>query len=113
MARDDYHVIVYKILAYLYQQLKAGEPVEPEMLLHDGVLFQINYNYWVYIINNMLDQGYIKGISNAKSGNGYYIKEQLSGCEITPRGIEYLFENRLLEKAKKLLKDVKAMTPFI
>lgn len=27
--------------------------------------------------------------------------------------IAYLFENNLLAKAKELLKDVKAMTPFI
>lgn len=27
--------------------------------------------------------------------------------------IAYLFENSLLAKAKELLKDVKAMTPFI
>lgn len=28
MAKDDYYVIVYKILAYLYVQLKKGESVE-------------------------------------------------------------------------------------
>lgn len=42
MAKDDYYVIVYKILAYLYIQLKKGEAVEPEMLMYDGTLFQIN-----------------------------------------------------------------------
>ena len=30
MGRDDYHVIVYQILSYLYVQLKAGEPVFDE-----------------------------------------------------------------------------------
>ena len=37
----------------------------------------------------------------------------LERCQITPDGIAYLFENNLLAKAKELLKDVKAMTPFI
>ncbi len=32
MARDDYHVIVYQILAYLYQCLKKGEAVEAAAL---------------------------------------------------------------------------------
>lgn len=28
MAKDDYFVIVYKILSYLYVQLKSGEDVD-------------------------------------------------------------------------------------
>lgn len=113
MAKDDYFVIVYKILAYLYARLKKGEPVEAEMLMYDGGLFQINREYWVYIIDNILEQGYIKGLHNVRAGNGYYIKEQLSNCSITPKGIDYLCENSLLEKAKQFLKDVKEITPFI
>lgn len=113
MAKDDYYVIAYKILAYLYIQLKKGKPIEPEMLMYDGGLFQINRDYWVYIIENMLDQGYIRGIQNPSVGRGYYIKEQLSDCEITPKGIDYLCDNNLMERAKKFLKDVKDITPFI
>lgn len=113
MAKNDYYVIVYKILAYLYSRLKSGLPIEPEMLMYDGGMFQINRTYWVYIIQNMVDQGYIRGILNAEAGNGYYIKEQLSGCEITPKGIDYLCDNNLLEKAKNFLKDIKDITPFI
>lgn len=37
MAKDDFHVIVYRILAYLYHRLKNGEPAEPEMIRHDEV----------------------------------------------------------------------------
>ena len=44
MAKDDYYVIVYKILAYLYTKLKAGEEIEPEMLMYNGTLFQIRKN---------------------------------------------------------------------
>ena len=29
MPKDDYHVIAYKILAYLYVQLKAGADIDP------------------------------------------------------------------------------------
>ena len=113
MAKDDYYVIVYKILAYLYLRLKRGQPVEKEMLLPDGRLFNINENYWTYIIQNMLDQGFIRGISQARAGGGYYIKEQLGDCEITPKGIDYLCDNNLMEKAKSFLKDIKDITPFI
>lgn len=113
MAKDDYYVIVYKILAYLYSQLKKGKPIEPEMLKHDGMLFQINKLYWVYIMQNMLDQGFIRGIAQPHAGEGYYIEGQLADCEITPKGIDYLCDNSLVERAKQFLKDVKDITPFI
>lgn len=41
MAKDDYYVIVYKILAYLYVQLKKCESVEGEMLMYDGDLLKV------------------------------------------------------------------------
>ncbi len=113
MAKDDYYVIVYKILAYLYMQLKKGEIVESEMLMYDGPLFQINRSYWTYIFENLEKDGYIKGLSNITTGNGYYLKDQFVNCEITPKGIEYLCENSLAEKAKQFLKDIKDITPFI
>lgn len=113
MAKDDYYVIAYKILAYLYSQLKKGEKIDPDMLMYDGGLFQINRSYWVYIIVNLLEQGYIKGIQNPNAGNGHYIREQLPDCEITPKGIDYLCDNNLMEKAKRFLKDIKDITPFI
>lgn len=113
MAKDDYYVIVYKILAYLYSQLKKGEPIDSEMLEHDGRLFQINGKYWIYIMQNMIDQGFIRGLVQSRAGGGNYIKGQLSNCEITPRGIDYLCDNSLMERAKQFLKDVKDITPFI
>ena len=123
MAKDDYYVIVYKILAYLYKQLKNGQPIEKEMLIHNGRLFTINETYWVYadvfcrmlvyIFQNMLDQGFIRGINNSRAAGGFYIAEQLEECEITPEGIGYLCDNNLMEKAKRFLKDIKDITPFI
>lgn len=32
MAKDDYFVLVYKILAYLYTVLKEGRSPDPQML---------------------------------------------------------------------------------
>ncbi len=45
MAKDDYHVIVYQILAYLYKCLKNGIAADPEDLL-PGKLYDINPVYW-------------------------------------------------------------------
>lgn len=114
MAKDDYFVIVYQILAYLYQCLKNDIPVDVKVLMPRGKLFSINDNYWKYIITNMYEQGYITGLTMTKVfGGDYPIISDLERSQITPKGIEYLCENSLLEKAKKLLKDIKEITPFI
>ena len=43
MAKDDYHVIVYQILSYLYRRLKKGEHVDAAMLAPESPLFKVNY----------------------------------------------------------------------
>ncbi len=113
MAKDDYYVIVYKILAYLYVQLKAGEDIDTELIKPDGQLCGINERYWTYIIIHMLESGYVEGISIAKVFGSEKIINNLERIQITPEGIDYLCNNSLLEKAKTFLKDVKEITPFI
>ena len=63
MSRDDYFVLVYQILAYLYTCLKEGQQAVPEYLNPDSPLLGINEQYWTYIMTNMLKQGYIEGIT--------------------------------------------------
>ena len=101
MAKDDYFVLVYKILAYLYTVLKEGRSPDA------------NEPYWAYIMENLQAQGYITGLTVVAAWGGARSISNLERCQITPDGIAYLFENNLLAKAKELLKDVKAMTPFI
>lgn len=113
MAKDDYFVLVYKILAYLYMVLKEGRAPEEKLLRHDGPLLGVNAVYWAYIMENLQAQGYITGLTVMTAWGGAKMISDLECCQITPDGIAYLFENSLLAKAKELLKDVKAMTPFI
>ena len=44
---------------------------------------------------------------------GEIIISNLDQAQITPKGIEYLNENSLMEKAKKFLKETKEIMPFI
>lgn len=62
MAKDDYHVVVYKILAYLYVKLKAGEKVDAKLLEADSNYLNINKIYWTYIIENLHNQGLVSGV---------------------------------------------------
>ena len=105
MAKDDYHVILYKILAYLYRQLKTGKPIDPAMISHDSKICGININYWRYIMESMLDEGLIRGLEKDKDKDEDYIEKQLGQIMITPKGIELLNDNSVQSKVENLLKN--------
>lgn len=112
MAKDDYYVIVYQILSYLYKCLKEGEKVDGNAISADGTLFAINERYWEYIMVNMHAQGFIRGLSIKKSPNGVYIS-RLNECEITPDGIDYLCDNSRIKRAYEFAKDALNILPLI
>ncbi len=109
MARDDYFVIVYQLMKYLYDCLKKGE--KPEIDHLQASYYSIPKNYWEYILVSLIQEGYIAGLLMSPSKGGVVFGD-LQDTIITPKGIEYLFENSLIEKAKRTLKDVKEMIPF-
>ncbi|BAK46031.1 hypothetical protein CXIVA_00640 [Clostridium sp. SY8519] len=47
MAKNDMFVIIYQVLKYMYDCLKAGEKVEAVRLTADA--YMIPENYWGYI----------------------------------------------------------------
>ena len=98
MAKDDYFVIVYQVLKYLYECLKKGERPEKEFLTENQ--YSIPKNYWEYILISLLNDGYLSGINpqSTKSGVAWGNIEDIL---ITPKGIEYLFENSMIQKVKK------------
>lgn len=112
MAKDDYFVIVYQILAYLYRKLKDGEPIDPQFLMHDSPILNINEPYWSYVMENMIRQEFIEGISITKAFGGTVMFQGFENCRITPKGIEYLCENSTIKKAYRFLKDAKSIVPF-
>lgn len=113
MAKDDYFVIVYQVLAYLYQRLKKGETVDPAVLRHDSPLLRINEKYWAYILYHMQEDGLIEGVAFLRvDGVQFPYVHELEACRITPDGIAYLCDNSFMEKAKRFLKDVNEIIPF-
>lgn len=119
MAKDDFHVIVYQILAYLYNCLKKGEKVDSEKLSENSEFFivngkTLNKRYWSYILFQMQQMHLIEGIEFSGRVDNYFFQEPLryEHCMITPVGIEYLTDNSFLNKAKEVLKDAKAIIPF-
>lgn len=118
MAKDDYPVIVYQLLAYMYQCLKRGEDVDTQMISADSDLFKvngqsINKRYWAYVIRNLQKYGLIDGVVFADmDGIKHPVPINCEACQITPAGIEYLTDNSFIQKAKAFLKDAKAIVPF-
>ena len=108
MAKDDYFVIVYRILTYLYECFKQGET--PDISLFGPDALGINNGYWGNIMESLSSEGYIKGISVLpRMGGGFGIK--LLELRITQKGIEFLQENSIMAKARNALKSFKETVP--
>ncbi len=112
MAKDDYHVIIFQILAYLYQCLKKGVAVEEKNLTHDSKYMNINPEYWKFVMRHLAEYGYIEGITITKTWGDYLISD-LDSCRITPEGIEYLTDNGFMLKVRKRLADATAAANII
>ena len=93
--------------------IKNGENTNPDFIKNDGFLFKINERYWNYIIVHLLKGGYIEGVNVTKAFGNEVIISDIENCQITPKGIDYLCNNSLFEKAKCFLKEIKDITPFV
>lgn len=106
MAKDDYFVIAYKVLKYLYECLKRGK--EPNMSILSADFFSIKTSYWAYIMESLKNEEYLIGVV-VVDGVSVGIRPDIT---ITPKGIQYLEENSLLQKAKETVKDIRDMLPI-
>ncbi|MBF1051737.1 MAG: hypothetical protein HXL16_05970 [Peptostreptococcaceae bacterium] len=118
MAKDDYFVIVYYILSYLYSCLKRGKQVDEDILMLKNYKAEINEEYITYIYDNLYKDKYIEGIViKRRSELGSYKVQvfiaDLYNTRITPKGIEYLEENSMFKKIKENVKDIKELIQFI
>lgn len=110
MARDDYFVLAYKVLAYLYQRLKNDEVVEVSYISHKAL--GIGIGYWEYLITHLSEEEYIEGVSLLPiMGRKTPAVKVDSNLTITPKGIEFLENNSSMAKAKKILKEFNELMP--
>lgn len=106
MAKDDYHVIAYKILLYLYAVLKRK--IVFDKISFDAVLSKasVSEEYLMDVIRMMQDEGLIRGASFTKAwGNVYILASDITDITITPAGIDYLEGNAMMKKAGAALKE--------
>lgn len=103
MAKDDYFVLVNKLLRYLYNCLKTGDAPRWDILSPGTKDFPIGEEYFLYMLLHLLADGYIEGVVEVRRvGRPVKIKET-TGISITPKGIDYLEENSTMKKATEFL----------
>lgn len=112
MAKDDYYVIAYKILAYLYKCLKDGNLPDLCYLTPGTDRFPVKASYWHYIMQHLYEDGYIEGVMvTTFVGSPVPDVRPTDGIMITPLGIEFLQNNSAMSRARDFLKAVKDMVP--
>ena len=102
MAQDDIEVVMYKILKYLYECMKAGKRPRAEDVCYDCQMFTINEKYWYQIMNELIDNGYIKGFSKVITKGGETI-QMLDNAGITLKGRDYMRDNSGMQEAKNIV----------
>lgn len=109
MAKNDYHVIVYYILSYLYHCLKMGETPQAETLSLFNYPAEIPETYGNFIYMELSRHGFISGAVWGQvpvAGKGWVkVLKSLAGLQITAEGIDYLENNSTMVKTWEKLKE--------
>lgn len=105
MAKDDYDVIVYRVLVYLYACLKHKIMFEDETF-NAAVKKNIDSDeYFVNVICMMQEEGLIRGLAFVKAwGGDVILASDMSEAKITPIGIQHLQENSKMKAVGEMLK---------
>lgn len=108
MAKDDYFVVAYQLLKFLYSNLKQGQ-TEASGQAISVFGSSLAPTYWMFILRTLNDEGYISGIDFEETYDGPQLTT--NGVSITVKGIEYLFSNSMMQQVKNTLKDFKDIVP--
>lgn len=105
MAKDDYDIILCKVLIYFYAILKRKivfDAQEFDKTVKKG----IDDNYFTDVLRLAQSEGLITGVKTTKVWGGSYIMfSDIEDIEITPAGIRHLKENTAAQRALRWLKE--------
>ena len=115
MAKDDYNVISYKVLAYLYGIFKRKIAYDQTVFRKLISLDDINEQYFSDVLRNLQTEGYIERLHFTKAcGNEYILTSEYSDMFITHKGIQYLSDNSTMKQIKeKLINNVELIGSLI
>lgn len=110
MAQDDMFVVMYKIIAYLYDCMKKGD--KPDIKEYGFAAMGVTEPYWNKVMKQLVDHELIDGVSVIATGSGNLIVTPVNPA-VTMEGVQFAQENSMMAKAAKFLRDAKASIPFI
>ncbi len=99
MAKDDYDVITFKVLIYLYAVLKRKIPFKERTIEKLIEKQEISDEYFTDVLRMMQEDELIRGlVFTATWGSNYIIANDLIDMHITTTGIRYLKENSMMKR---------------
>lgn len=106
MAKDDYFVIVYRVLVYLYGCLKRKNIYE-DTTFQEQVRKNVESDeYFVDVLRMMQEDGLIDGLVFKKVwGGDVMLLNRFQDAKITSHGVLYLQENKKMKKVRETLKE--------
>lgn len=105
MAKDDYDIILCRVLVYLYGVVKRKTVFSRQEFLQT-VKRDANDDYFTDVLRFAQDDGLVKGVVTTKPwGHSYILISDYESLEITSAGIRYLKENGSAQKALQVLKE--------
>lgn len=106
MAKDDYEVIVYRVLVYMYACMKRE-------IMYEDATFQAavrknveSDEYFADILMMMQSENLIEGLAFTKAwGGDMILMSEMKDAKITAEGIRYLKENSTMKAVGERLKE--------
>lgn len=106
MAKDDYNVLVFRILTYFYGCLKRATLFDEDIFKKVIGADTIPEGYIVDVLRMMENDGLITGLTFIKAwGNEYILISDLKDIYITSKGIEYIQDNKTMKKIKEKIME--------
>ena len=105
LKKDDYDVIVYKILKYLYAQFKKGRKlINMSEIIKNLDVKGIEQGYF----DNIIETAYRQELIDGPFEEHYFIDEdeptyEMTAAKITPTGIRFIETSPIMKEVEKYL----------
>ena len=99
----SYFKLIYHILKLLEKKMEYEEFDNSRL---NAEALGISEALWRHLMKMLVDNGYIEGVSLIQHAGNCLPGIKLNNPNITLKGLEYLEENSLMQKAKNLVKGI-------
>lgn len=113
----DHFIVIYKILSALEANMDTGQPIDSK--LWSAQALGISEQRFGAYLEMLSDSGYIKGVElgnymQRRGTEKLYMRTPViryTNAKITLKGLEYLAENTLMQRAYKAINKITDLIP--